>query len=407
MLESSFGLFFFLKQPKNQKNDERYVYLRVTIDGVAREVSTKRIWQESRWDGRAGRPKGNKEDAMSLCAALDAIRTQVYAIKNKLILGGKQVTAAAIKDVLTGKNEENRMLLDLLEIHNKRMESLIGKEYAYNTLKKFKTTLKQTRIFIQSKYGQDDIPISDLNYEFISDFAYWLKTTQNCDQNSVIKYVKNIKKIVLDCIRKGWLQRDPFIGFKLSQKEVQIIPLSQEDLSKIRTKEIAVERLKLVRDIFLFSCYTGLAYVDVRELKHEQIMKGFDGEQWIMTCRRKTETPTRVPLLPQALSIIEEYRNHPRCSEQGYVLPVLTNQKMNAYLKEIADICGVTKRLTFHIARHTFATTVTLGNGVPIETVSKMLGHKNLKQTQHYAKIMDIKISQDMQMLKGKLAASQ
>lgn len=403
MLESSFGLFFFLKQPKNQKNDERYVYLRITVDGVAREVSTKRIWQESRWDGKVGRPKGNKEDAASLCAALDAIRTQVYAIKNKLILAGRQVTAAAIKDVLTGKNEEHRMLLDLLEIHNNRMESLIGKEYAHNTLKKFKTTLKQTRIFIQYKYGQDDIPISDLNYEFISDFAYWLKTTQNCDQNSVIKYVKNIKKIVLDCIRKGWLQRDPFIGFKLSQKEVQIIPLSQDDLTKLSEKEFSIMRLKLVRDIFLFSCYTGLAYVDVCDLRSEQIMNGFDGEQWIMTCRRKTETPTRVPLLPQALAIIEEYKNHPRCAEQGHVLPVLTNQKMNAYLKEIADICGVTKRLTFHIARHTFATTVTLGNGVPIETVSKMLGHKNLKQTQHYAKIMDIKISQDMQMLKLKL----
>lgn len=404
MLESSFGLFFFLKQPKNQKNDERYVYLRITVDGVAKEISTKRIWQESRWDGKAGRPKGNKEDAASLSSALDALRMQVYATKNKLLLGGKAVTSAAIKDVLTGKNEENRMLLDLLEIHNQRMESLIGKEYALNTLKKFKTTLKQTRIFVQSKYGQDDIAISDLNYEFISDFSYWLKTTQSCDQNSVIKYVKNIKKIVLDCIKKGWLQRDPFIGFKLSAKEVQIIPLSQEDLTKLTEKEFSIMRLKLVRDIFLFSCYTGLAYVDVCNLRKEQIVKGFDGEQWIMTCRKKTETPTRVPLLPQALSIIEAYKDYSRCVDGGFVLPILTNQKMNAYLKEIADICGVTKRLTFHIARHTFATTVTLGNGVPIETVSKMLGHKNLKQTQHYAKIMDIKISQDMRALRGKLS---
>lgn len=165
-------------------------------------------------------------------------------------------------------------------------------------------------------------------------------------------------------------------------------------------------RLKLVRDIFLFSCYTGLAYVDVCALRKEQIIDGFDGEQWIMTCRKKTETPTRVPLLPQALAIIEQYKDFSRCVEGGYVLPILTNQKMNAYLKEIADLCCITKRLTFHIARHTFATTVTLGNGAPIETVSKMLGHKSLKQTQHYAKIMDVKISQNMQLLKDKLQVS-
>lgn len=284
---------------------------------------------------------------------------------------------------------------------------LIGKEYAESTLKKFKTTLKQTRIFIQWKYAQDDIAIRDLNYEFIADFTYWLKTTRNCNQNSVIKYVKNIKKIVLDCIKKGWLQRDPFIGFKLARKEVIIVPLSQEDLTALQEKEFHIARLKLVRDIFLFSCYTGLAYVDVCNLRHEQIVKGFDGEQWIMTCRKKTEAPTRVPLLPQALRILEAYKHHPRCADGRYVLPVLTNQKMNAYLKEIADLCSITKRLTFHIARHTFATTVTLGNGVPIETVSKMLGHKTLKQTQHYAKVMDIEISQDMQMLRGKLDLSQ
>src|SRR5690606_27021179 len=163
-----------------------------------------------------------------------------------LMLAGKQVTAAAIKDTLTGKCEERKMLLELLEIHNQRMESLIGKEYAIGTLKKFKTTLKQTRTFIQFKYNQDDIAINDLNYEFISDFVYWLKATQGCEQNSVIKYVKNIKKITLDCIRKGWLQRDPFIGFKLTQKEVQIVPLSQEDLNNIHGKEFHVLRLGLV-----------------------------------------------------------------------------------------------------------------------------------------------------------------
>lgn len=263
------------------------------------------------------------------------------------------------------------MLLQLLQIHNERMESLIGRDYALGTLKKFKTTFKQTEEFIREKYQRSDLPITELDYEFISDFAFWLKTTKNCEQNSVIKYIRNIKKIVLDCIRKGWLQRDPFIGFKLAQKEVQIVPLSADDLLKLQSKQLDIMRLKLVRDIFLFSCYTGLAYADVCALRKEQIIEGFDGEQWIMTCRKKTEIPTKVPLLPNALAIIEEYKDSPRCVEGGgYVVPILTNQKMNAYLKEITDLCGISKRLTFHIARHTFATTITLGNGVPIETVS-------------------------------------
>ncbi|REG74753.1 site-specific integrase, partial [Algoriphagus antarcticus] len=156
--------------------------------------------------------------------------------------------------------------------------------------------------------------------------------------------------------------------------------------------------------IFLFSCYTGLAYIDVKNLQKSQISVGIDGEQWIYTHRQKTNSPTRLPLLPKALELIEKYRSHPQCQDGTHVLPVLSNQKMNSYLKEIADVCEINKPLTFHIARHTFATTITLANGVPIETVSKMLGHKSLKQTQHYAKILDTKISFDMQALRDKLS---
>lgn len=405
MIENSFGLFFFLKQPKNQKSDERYVYLRITVDGIAKEISTKRMWNVSKWDQRTGRAKGNKEDALKLNAYLEVFTGQVYSAKSQLMLGGKTITADAIKNALTGKGDEQKMLLDLLSIHNERMESLLGKEFALATLKRYRTTLTQTRLFLQWKYNKDDISIQDLNYEFISDYSYWLKTVRNCNQNSVLKYISNLKKIITDCILKGWLQRDPFIGFKLPRKYVQIVPLSQEDLERISAKVFHIERLAIVRDIFLFSCYTGLAYIDVCNLRQSGLIKGFDNELWVTTIRQKTETPTRVPLLPKALEIIERYKEHPRCILQGYALPILSNQKMNSYLKEIADVCGITKKLTFHIARHTFATTITLGNGVPIETVSKMLGHKSLKQTQHYAKIVDVKIALDMTLLRKKLLA--
>ncbi|MFY7918741.1 MAG: site-specific integrase, partial [Chryseotalea sp.] len=176
-----------------------------------------------------------------------------------------------------------------------------------------------------------------------------------------------------------------------------------EELDSIIEKKFSIERLKQVRDIFIFCCYTGLAYADVQKLSRDEITTGIDGEKWIWTSRQKTDTATRIPLLPQALEIINRYKDEPSCLNKGRLLPVLSNQKMNGYLKEIADACGITKKMTFHTARHTFATTVTLSNGVPIETVSKMLGHRNLKTTQHYAKILDIKVGADMRVLRERL----
>jgi integrase len=220
-----------------------------------------------------------------------------------------------------------------------------------------------------------------------------------------MKYLANFKKVVLLCIKNGWLERDPFAGFKFTKKEVERPYLTAVELQEMASKEFKAERLTLVRDIFLFCCYTGLAYVDVKKLKRTEIGVGVDGERWIFTKRQKTDTASRIPLLPTSLRLLEKYKHHPQC-ENGRLLPVLSNQKMNAYLKEIADACGIDKTLTFHVARHTFATTVTLSNGVPIETVSKMLGHTNIRTTQHYAKVLDIKVSEDMKALREKLKKS-
>ncbi|MBS1528802.1 MAG: site-specific integrase [Bacteroidetes bacterium] len=404
MLEKSFGMFFFLKQPKTQ-GDERYVYLRLTVDGISREISTKRTWPLSRWDQAAGRPKGTKEDAAKLSAYLDVLRVQVFAAKSKLIQDQKPITADTLKNAITGKDETKHYVLATFRQHNEHMKALLNKEYAPATIQKYNTVYDHTKAFIEWKYNVDDLNIRDLNYEFITDFSFWLKTIKNCGHNVTVKYLGNFKKIVLECVRKGWLERDPFTGFKLARKDVERIPLTQDELDAIATKSFAVKRLEQVRDMFLFSCYTGLAYVDVRNLKRSQIIKGIDKELWIYTNRQKTESVTRLPLLPQALEIVNKYSEHPKCSLEGFVLPVPSNQKMNAYLKEIADIAGINKELTFHIARHTFATTVTLCNGVPFETVSKMLGHKSLAQTMIYAKIVDSKISEDMANLKRKLIA--
>ncbi len=403
MLETSFGLLFFLKKPKSQKSEDRYLYLRITIDGKSIEISTKRLWSPSKWNQSAGRATGTKEDTRNLNSYLDTLSAQVYQAKKKLLETEKTVSAIAIKNMLTGKKEDRKTILDIFQHHNIQMEALLGNEFAPGTLQKYKTSLDHTRSFILEKYGEDDKEIRDLDYEFIQEFSFWLKTVRKCNHNTTVKYLTNLKKIVLDCVRKGWLQKDPFIGFKMSKKEISKEHLSQQELNEIAGKILKVERISQVRDIFLFSCYTGLAYADTKNLKRTQIVIGIDGERWISTTRQKTDVPTRLPLLPKAVEIIDKYAGHPQCCADGTVLPVLSNQKMNAYLKEIADLCGISKTLTYHIARHTFATTVTLSNGVPLETVSKMLGHSSMKQTQHYAKILDIKVSSDMDELKRKL----
>lgn len=404
MLENSFGLIFFLKQPKNQKTKSRYIYLRITVDGVSKEFSTKRQWDIDRWQQSSGRAIGTKEDAKTLNVYLETLCSKIYQAKIILLELNKPVTAENLKNQITGNGGERKFILEIFKHHNEQMEALIGKEFARGTFTRYKTACDHVKSFIKWKYNLEDLELGELNFEFVSEYTFWLKSVRQCGHNSTVKYVSNLKKIVLQCVRKGWIKGDPFIDFKTARKEVQRIALTQIELDKIRGKEFSCERLSQVRDIFLFSCYTGLAYIDVSKLKRSQIIEGIDGEQWIITHRQKTETPTRLPLLPVAFEIKEHYKHHPKCANLDLVLPTLSNQKMNAYLKEIADVCGVAQNLTFHIARHTFATTITLGNGVPIETVSKMLGHKSLKQTQHYAKILDLKVSMDMKALKDKLS---
>ncbi|MES2109837.1 MAG: site-specific integrase [Bacteroidota bacterium] len=406
MLERSFGLFYYLKQVKKQKNDERYVYLRITVNGIRKDVSVKRQWESQRWNSQFGRAIGIKKDAKELNAYLDVLLTKIYQIKRELIDSGKPVTANSIKNRLIGKDHDNHMILAEFRNHNTQMQALVGKEFAPSTLCRYKTAHDHTKNFIMWKYEEDDMNIKRLDYEFISQFAFWLKSERKCGHNVTLKYLGNLRKIVVECLKKEWLTNDPFANFKFSRIEKAPIALTKQELIRIVNKRFNIERLNHVKDIFLFCCYTGLAYIDVCQLRRLDITYGVDDRKWITTVRKKTGSAIRLPLLPLALEIMIKYDKDPICIERGFLLPVLSNQKMNSYLKEIADACNIRKNLTFHIARHTFATTITLSNGVPIETVSKMLGHKSVKQTQHYAKIVDIKISQDMQELCKKLKMS-
>lgn len=377
-------------------DDAASLYVRLTIDGKSCEISLKRKWYISSWCVRSGRALGKSQEVRILNEYLDAFENKIYTAKLKLFQEGEQVDVHLLKDTILGVRKNRKLILQEFDLHNTRMKELEGRDFATNTIKRYKTTYNHTKAFILWKFKAEDIELGKLNFSFISEFEFWLKSVKQCNHNSTMKYLTNFKKIVLDTVKKGWLPSDPFSRFRFTNKIVERPFLTQEEISRITSKWFKHERLAIVRDIFIFSCYSGLAYADVQKLSSSNLYVGIDNKLWLSVNRQKTGSPSRIPLLPQAAEICDRYKNHPKCITTTKLLPVLSNQKMNAYLKEIMDICDISKPLTFHVARHTFATTITLSSGVPIETVSMMLGHRSIKQTQHYAKLTDGKILRDM-----------
>lgn len=402
-MQNSISLLFYLKKPKVYTSGTVPVYLRITTHGQRAEISTGREWVPERWNTSAGRASGTKEDVKALNSYLDTLQGKVYEAHRRLLDADTVVTAEAVKNKFIGKTEKPRMLVPIFQDHNNKIKTLLGEEFSKGTLCRYTTALKHITDFLQWKYSISDINIRKIDHAFITEFEFYLRSIRKCNNNSAVKYVKNFGKIIRICISNNWLDKDPFVNYKSKFREVVRTFLSQDEIDAIAAKEFRIERLDQVRDIFLFSCYTGLAYIDVKQLTRNNISLGIDGEKWIFTSRQKTDTQSNIPLLPMASEILEKYKSNPQCINANCLLPVLSNQKMNSYLKEIADVCGITKELTFHIARHTFATTVTLTNGVSIESVSKMLGHRSIKTTQHYAKILDRKVSDDMKALRKKL----
>lgn len=404
-MKTNFSLLFYLKKQKVYASGPMPVYMRITVNGKRAEVSAGRDCEPSGWNSHAGRGIGTKSETRALNSYLDTLQAKVMNAHQQLIGAGKEITAEKLRNQFIGNTEKAYYVAALFNEHNDRVKALIGNGFEANTLKSYRSSFKHLSAFIQHQYGIGDMDIKKLNHAFIVNYEFYLKTVCKCSGVSAAKYVKHLKKIVNNCLANKWLSDNPFINYRSKAKAKEKEFLMPQELEAIAIKSIIIERLTQVRDIFIFCCYTGLCYADVQKLQRHQITKGIDGEQWIFTTRQKTDTSSRIPLLPIAADIVNKYADHPQCANKNLVLPVLSNQRMNSYLKEIADICGITKTLTFHMARHTFATTVTLSNGVPIESVSKMLGHTNIKTTQHYAKILDIKVSKDMAFLKEKYKA--
>ena len=294
--------------------------------------------------------------------------------------------------------------MQAFDYHNIKIQEQvkIGKVVP-KTYTRYKITKNKVQAFMQFQYKVDDMPLPEMRLRFVTEFEHYLLTQDKLQSNTAHKYIKNLKKIMNMSVGLDWIPSNPFNNFRCSYTSPEREILNQEELDALRLKEIDIPRLAEVRDVFVFCCYTGFAYSDIYKFEYDAVTKGIDGGFWLSTNRQKTGTKESVPLLPIALDIIEKYRDHQYCIEANKLLPVNSNQRYNAYLKEIADICGIKKKITSHIARHTFATTVTLANGVPIETVSSMLGHNSIRTTQIYAKVIEQKVSEDMQNLKEKL----
>ena len=401
-MSTKLTILFFVKRTKAVTNGLLPIFLRITIAGQRFEVATKRYVESGRWSSEAGKMKGNTEEARTLNSYLDSLRGKAYSIQQEIIREGGELSLDSFRAKWLGTSERKKMIIEVFQYHNDQLEKLIGHDFAPGTLERYRTSLQHTVDFMIWKFTVKDMDVRSINYSFLTDYEFWLKTVRKCNHNTTMKYLSNFRKIINLCRKNGWIERDPFVGFKMSKVEVVPEFLTEAELQTIYSKTFLADRLNQVKDVFVFSCFTGLAYADVNKLSRKEIGLGVDGERWIYTHRQKTGTDSRIPLLPIAKEIIEKYKDHPQCGNVGRLLPVLSNQKMNAYLKEIADVCNISKNLTFHTARHTFATTVTLSNGVPIESVSKMLGHKNLRMTQHYAKVLDQKVSEDMRALKEK-----
>lgn len=403
-MNNSFSILFYPKKTTSANSKTAVLYVRLTYNGKRADFTTSRKIDAKKWNRQGSIAKGNSDESRAINRYLDTIRSKLYEIHDRLVRDNLPISAKIIKDIYFGKGEEElRMLVEIFQEHNDGMEKLIGKGYSKGTLQRYNACKKHIEEYLLFSYKKKDIPVQEVDHKFITGFDHYLKSQKDCAHNTTLKYIVNFKKIIRIAYANQWIDRDPFFHWKGSWKSSEREFLTDSELHEMAEKEFQIPRLELVRDIFLFCCYTGLAFADVKKLSDDDIVLGMNGKKWIKTKRQKTKSLSSIPLLDVPASIIEKYKDNPQVKAKNIILPVLTNQKSNAYLKEIADLCGIKKNLTTHLARHTFATTVTLSKGVPIESVGKMLGHRSLKTTQIYAKVLDEKVGRDMEVLEKQL----
>ena len=409
MKQGTMNILFFILKTKLLKNGEAPILMRITIDGQYEETRIQRSISPKLWDSSKGCGKGKDRATKELnnyIAELSALALQKH---KELMLEQALITPKLLLKRVFGKDTEMRTLLGTMREEIEKMKKAVNIDYAPVTINRYINVMKKLEKAIPAFYEKEDITFYELNSDFIAAFDLHLKTEAGLCRNTIVRYMKCFKRITNMALAKEWMRKDPFYGYKMEQDETDPVFLTYQELKTIMEKHFTVPRLALVRDIFVFAAFTGLAFADVFTLTKDNLVQDNSGDWWIrkgrvkMERRRRVSSISNVPLLPVPLSILKKYEDHPVCMKKGLCLPVICNQRMNSYLKEIADLCSIKKNLTTHLARHTFATTVTLANNVPLQEVSAMLGHASTRMTQHYARVMDRNMKDNMNIVRSKM----
>ena len=354
MKRDSFRVLFFLKKTKLLKNGEASVCMRITVNGTRVENNIRKSIDPALWSQAKETARGKSRRACDLNTYIEEARIKLYQIFCELEQQNRPVTAHLLQELFFGqeKPEKVRTLLGTMQEHNDQCRALVGTDYALITVRRYESCRRYLAELIRQRYGTEDLPLAEVNGELVRAFAFYLKTEKGCQQNTVIRYMKCLKKITNLARANDWMAKDPFLGIRFHEKEVVREFLTMDELQTIYRKEFPLERLTLVRDVFIFAAFTGLAFIDVQQLAPEHIVRDNNGNLWIRKPRQKTKNMCNIPLLDIPQEILRKYANHPTCRKKGVLLPVPCNQKMNSYLKEIADICMIRKNLTTHCARH-------------------------------------------------------
>ena len=395
----TFSIIFLLKKGKKNKRKLFPIYSRVTINGQRIELSTKRWIDLNDWDKKKQRPKLINNKLKTLNHYLEYIRNRFYIEHQRLSQMNKPFSAIDLKNAYLNIKEKGLTVLEVIEDHNKDMKNQIPESYSEGTLKNYRTLIKHLSCFIKKSFRKDDIDIQHVDSSFIYKLERHLLFNTLCNQNGAMKVMQRFKKITTLSKRKGVIDHDPFEGYVFSFKRKEIAFLSQDEINRFSNLELSIESEKKTKELFLFALYTGLSYADIIALKWHQIHSDEKGSKYIFNKRKKTGETFIVPLLKPSLKILKNKTE----TKEGLIFEYISNAFLNRQLKKLAIKAHIFKNLTFHIARHSFATTITLNNDVPLITVSKMLGHSNVKTTQIYAKVLQKKVSSDMEILNKKL----
>lgn len=395
MVRSSFSILFFIRESKARKNGKAPIELMITVNGERSSFSTGKQIAIEKWDKAKQQVKGKDEETLSLNKYLKAIKAKLYQKEAELMDKGFIITAELLRDAYFDKVEsiKERSLFEVLTEHNQAQEKLVGNGVSKATYWISVYTERLLKEFIQQKYKREDLYLRELNLNFIQSFHSFLRIDKGMAQNSSTKHLKLLKKIINLSVANSYMTTNPFATYKIEREPVEIDFLNEEELRKIINFDTPLPRLERAKDMFLFGCFTGLSYIDIKTLKPEHFEKDSAGRIWIKKRRIKTGVLSRIPLLPIAKLILDKYKGGNR------LLPIQDPADINKYLKDIAILCGINKRICFHTSRHTFASTVTLANNISLEVVSKMLGHTNTRMTAHYAKLIDKCIGEQMDKL--------